>query len=240
VPKTIDNDIGIIDRSFGFDTAVEEAEKAIASAAVESRCTPNGIGIVKVMGRSSGFLAAHSALASRGVDLVLIPEVAFELDGKNGILPHIARALKRNGHCLIVLAEGAGTHLLPATAGTDPSGNKILPDNGAFLKQAINAYFKAQRVEVKIAYNDPSYMIRSVPANSADQVYCIILAQNAVHGAMAGYTGFTSALVNNRTCYLPVELIVQSSPTYLNPHGRTWERVFSSTHQPNPVRVSKL
>jgi 6-phosphofructokinase 1 len=165
VPKTIDNDIGIIDKSFGFDTSVEEAEKAIASAGVEARCTPNGIGIVKVMGRNSGFLAAHSALAARDVDLVLIPELAFELRGENGILPHIDRALKRNGHCLIVLAEGAGTHLMPATNAVDASGNKVLPDNGSFLKNEIKKYFKEHNTDVKIAYNDPSYMIRSVPGS---------------------------------------------------------------------------
>jgi 6-phosphofructokinase len=146
-------------------------------------------GIVKVMGRHAGFLAAHSALAAGKVDLVLIPEVAFELRGANGILPHIERALQRNGHCLIVLAEGAGTHLLPSTDEKDPSGNKVLPDNGSFLKTEITRFFKERNTTVKIAYNDPSYMIRSVAANSADQVYCIILAQNAVHGAMAGYTG---------------------------------------------------
>lgn len=50
---------------------------------------------------------------------------------------------------------------------------------------------------------DPTYMIRAVPSNASDNVYCTLLAQSVVHGAMAGYTGYTSGLVNGRQTYIP-------------------------------------
>ena len=240
IPKTIDNDVGLIDKSFGFDTAVQEAVSAIKSARVEACCTPNGIGVVKLMGRNSGFIAAHASLAARDVDLVLIPEVKFDLLGQSGILPHIQQSLERKGHCLIVLAEGAGEHICAKTdLGTDAGGNRILPDIGTVLKDEIKKFFKEKKIDVSLKFNDPAYMIRSVASNAADSVYCIILAQNAVHGAMAGFTGFTSAEVNNRTVYIPMEIIAKVSPVFLNPLGRTWERVISSTHQPH-APLSKL
>lgn len=232
IPKTIDNDIGLIDRSFGFDTAVQEAIRAIDSARIEAECIPNGIGIVKLMGRHAGFISAHSTLADRNVDICLIPEIDIVLEGPDGVLAQIEKSLERIGHCVIVVAEGAGDNLMNAEIQeVDESGNKRLPPIGEFLKNAINKHFKKKNMLVNIKYNDPSYMIRSVPANAADSVYCMILAQNAVHGAMAGYTGFTSAMVNNRTCMIPMSVIVKCSPTHLEPSGRTWERVTRSTHQ---------
>lgn len=232
IPKTIDNDIGLIDRSFGFDTAVENAVKAIESARIEAECIPNGIGIVKLMGRHAGFIAAHATLADRSVDICLIPENPVKMDGPGGVLKHVERSLDRIGHCVIVVAEGAGEELLASASNErDESGNKRLPPIAEFLKTEITKYFKKMNVQVNVKLNDPAYMIRSVAANAADSVYCMILAQNAVHGAMAGYTGFTSAMINNRTVFIPMEVIVKTSPTKLEPKGRTWERVTRSTHQ---------
>lgn len=233
VPKTIDNDIGVIDHSFGFNTAVQEATKAIKSVVVESVCFPNGIGIVKLMGRHAGYISCHATLASRQVDICLIPEVAFPMHGPHGLLRHVQRVLKRQGYVVIVIAEGAGSDLLASSTETDAGGNKKLPDVGSWLKNEIQSYFKKEKTEVNIKYVDPSYMIRSVPADAPDSIYCLNLAHNAVHGAMAGYTGFTSALVNNRTVMLPISVITSTSPSYLNPSGRTWERVVSLTQQPN-------
>jgi 6-phosphofructokinase 1 len=230
IPKTIDNDIGIIDRSFGFDTAVEQATKAIDSARIEAECIPNGVGIVKLMGRSAGFIAAHATLADRNVDICLIPEIPIDM---NDVLSQVDNSLRTMGHCVIVVAEGAGESLMSEKldARTDESGNKKLPPIGEFLKEEIEKHFKSKGVPINVKYNNPSYMIRSVPANAADSVYAMILAQNAVHGAMAGYTGYTSAMVNNRTVMIPMDLIVRSSPTNLQPNGRTWERVIRITHQ---------
>jgi len=232
IPKTIDNDIGVIDWSFGFNTACAEARKAIRSAVVEASCAPNGIGVVKLMGREAGHITAISTLASREVDLCLIPEVPFPMGGPDGILAHIEGSVRSQGYCVVVVAEGAGQELLKSTNQRDESGNKVLPEIGMYLQKEIQSHFAKKGMNASIKYHDPSYMIRSVPANASDSVLCMLLALNAVHGAMAGYTGFTSAVVNNRTVLLPMSIIAASSPSYLNPQGRTWERVCNLTHQP--------
>ena len=234
IPKTIDNDVDLIDRSFGFQTSVEAAQAAITSAKTEAKCNlPNGIGIVKLMGRSSGFIAVHSALASGDVDLVLVPEVPIVLDGPRGCLPHLMQRVKEKGHAVVVVAEGAGEDLLGQSTETDASGNKKLPAIGEFMKNEINRYFESKNLPSTVKYIDPSYMIRSVPANSADSIYCALLGQNAVHGAMAGFTQFTVGYCNNRVVYLPIDLVVETSPRCMDPKGRTWERVINVTRQPN-------
>jgi 6-phosphofructokinase 1 len=242
IPKTIDNDVGIIDRSFGFDTAVAEARKAVNSVVLEAQCTRNGVGIVKLMGRHAGYIAAHATLASRQVDVCLIPEVPFHLHGAHGLLPHLERVLKAQSSAVIVVAEGAGEQVMAraaAAAGAggeiqrDASGNVKLGDIGHFLSDAVNGYFAKRGRSVAVKYVDPSYMIRSVPADAEDAVYCHFLASHAVHGAMAGLTGFSVGLVTGRTVYLPLLAVVKASPSYMNPRGSTWERILSMTHQPN-------
>ena len=235
IPKTIDNDLDLLDRSFGFDSAVEAARAAIRAAAVEARCNkPNGVGIVKLMGRHAGFIAAHATLASGEVDLCLVPEVPIELEGTYGVLPHVQRVLSVKGKAVIVVAEGAGEELVGASAkAADAGGNKALPEIGPFFKSALSSYFAAQGIEVTVKYIDPSYMIRSVPANASDSMLCRMLAHNAVHGAMAGHTCFTTGLCSNRMVYLPIPALVANSPRGLRPKGRTWSRVLSLTGQPN-------
>jgi len=236
VPKTIDNDIGLIDRSFGFQTAVEAAQAAIQAAKVEAQCNiPRGIGIVKLMGRSSGFIASHAALASADVDLCLVPEVPLVPDGPQGFLPHLRRRVMEKGHAVVVLAEGAGEDVLGQSAEVDAGGNRKLPAVGDWVKKQIETYFSGQGMPATVKYIDPSYMIRSVPANAADSLYCSVLGQNAVHGAMAGYTAFSVGLVNNRMVWIPMPILTDNSPRVMAPHGRTWERVLSATHQPNTV-----
>uniref|UniRef100_A0A7S3XU18 Rhodanese domain-containing protein n=1 Tax=Heterosigma akashiwo TaxID=2829 RepID=A0A7S3XU18_HETAK len=236
VPKTIDNDIGLIDRSFGFQTAVEAAQAAIQAAKVEAQCNiPRGIGIVKLMGRSSGFIASHAALASADVDLCLVPEVPLVPDGPQGFLPHLRRRVMEKGHAVVVLAEGAGEDVLGQSAEVDAGGNRKLPAVGDWVKKQIETYFSGQGMPATVKYIDPSYMIRSVPANSTDSLYCTLLSQNAVHGAMAGYTAFSVGLVNNRMVWIPMPILTDNSPRVMAPHGRTWERVLSATHQPNTV-----
>lgn len=232
IPKTIDNDVGVIDRSFGFNTAVVHAKKAIRSAVVEASCSPNGVGIVQLMGRHAGYLACAATLASREVDVCLIPEVEVPLEG---FLSHLASIVVRNGSAVVVVAEGAGQSWLPPSNEKDESGNVLNPEIGRFLSHQVKKYFATQKLGVSIKYHDPSYMIRSVCAEAEDSIYCQSIAQNAVHGAMGGFTGFTSGLVNNRTVLLPIGLVTSTSPSFLNPHGRTWERVLSLTHQPRWV-----
>lgn len=226
--------IGVIDRSFGFNTAVAEARRAIQIAWVEARCAPFGVGVVQLMGRHAGYIAANATLAARHVDLCLVPEVQFPMHGEDGVLAVVDDILARQGFCVIVVAEGAGSDILMAEAGkTDESGNKKLPEIGKYLQQQIDHYLKKIRKrEANVKFIDPSYIVRACPCDASDSVYCQYIAANAVHGAMAGYTGFSSGLVNNRTVMIPFDVVSATSPAYMNPNGRTWERVVSLTHQP--------
>lgn len=241
IPKTIDNDVDIIDRSFGFDTSFAEAQRAIQSAKTEAAGAPNGLGIVKVMGRYAGFIAAHATLASGDVDLCLIPEVPLALEGPASFLAHIAATIKGRGHAVVVVAEGAGEKELDAEIvskgghiDTDAGGNRKLPPIGPWLQNKIASYLSSIGIKPSIKFIDPSYMIRSVPANAADAVYCTLLAQNSVHGAMAGFTAASIGLVGNRLVYLPITAITANSPRRLNPRGRTVERLLQLTRQPDP------
>lgn len=235
VPKTIDNDIGVIDRSFGFNTSVAKAKEAILSAVTEAKCAPNCVGIVKLMGRHAGYISAMATLASHSVNLCMIPEVDFKLDGPTGILPYIESVIKKNGFAVIVVAEGAGGNMITGDGSKDRGGNLILPDIGNFLKKKIVSHFEGKLPDgqnIKIKYHDPSYMIRSIAAAADDAILCSILAGNAVHGSMAGFTGFTSGQVNYKTVMIPMEIVTATSPSYMNKNGRTWERVVAKTHQP--------
>ncbi|KAL2236037.1 UNVERIFIED_CONTAM: ATP-dependent 6-phosphofructokinase 3 [Sesamum indicum] len=233
IPKTIDNDIPVIDRSFGFDTAVEEAQRAINAAHVEAESAENGIGVVKLMGRYSGFIAMYATLASRDVDCCLIPESPFYLEGKGGLFEYIEKRLKENGHMVIVIAEGAGQELLAAKNEEDASGNKLLQDVGLWISQKIKEHFaKKNKMPITLKYIDPTYMIRAIPSNGSDNVYCTLLAQSAVHGAMAGFTGFTSGLVNGRQTYIPFNRITEKQNKVVIT-DRMWARLLASTNQPS-------
>ncbi|KAI5055758.1 hypothetical protein GOP47_0029279 [Adiantum capillus-veneris] len=210
IPKTIDNDIAVIDRSFGFDTAVEEAQRAINAAHTEAESTQNGIGLVKLMGRYSGYIAMYATLASRDVDLCLIPEVPFYLEGDGGLYQFVKKRLRENGHMVIVTAEGAGQELIEtSTRACDASGNKLLQDVGLWLSQKLKDYFLKKGEALNLKYIDPTYMIRAIPSNAADNVYCTLLAQSGIHGAMAGYTGFTVGPVNGRHAYIPISRVTE-------------------------------
>uniref|UniRef100_A0A5B7AHP2 ATP-dependent 6-phosphofructokinase n=1 Tax=Davidia involucrata TaxID=16924 RepID=A0A5B7AHP2_DAVIN len=235
IPKTIDNDIPVIDKSFGFDTAVEEAQRAINAAHVEAESIENGIGLVKLMGRNSGFIAMYATLASRDVDCCLIPESPFYLEGAGGLLEYIEKRLKEHGHMVIVLAEGAGQELLSESLHQqDASGNKLLQDVGLWISQRIKDHFSRQKkkMPINLKYIDPTYMIRAVPSNASDNVYCTLLAQSAVHGAMAGYTGFTVGPVNGRHSYIPFYRINEKQNNVVIT-DRMWARLLSSTNQPS-------
>ncbi|TYJ25429.1 hypothetical protein E1A91_A07G049900v1 [Gossypium mustelinum] len=237
IPKTIDNDIAVIDKSFGFDTAVEEAQRAINAAHVEVESVENGIGIVKLMGRYSGFIAMFATLASRDVDCCLIPESPFYLEGKGGLFEFIEERLKENGHIVIVAAEGAGQEYLAQSMQgideKDASGNRLLLDVGLWLTQNIKDHFtKERKMAINMKYIDPTYMIRAIPSNASDNIYCTLLAQSAVHGAMAGYTGFTVGPVNSRHAYIPIFNVTETQNT-VKLTDRMWARLLASTNQPS-------
>jgi 6-phosphofructokinase 1 len=227
IPKTIDNDISCIDQSFGFVTAVTEAHNAIYSANREAEGARNGIGLVKLMGRDSGFIAAFATLANSEVNYCLVPEVPFTLDG---FLQALKRRIEKRGHAVIVVAEGAGQELL-ASGGSDASGNVLHGDIGIFLRDQIKAFSKKENLEINLKYIDPSYTIRSMPANSYDSVQCLLLGHNAVHAGMTGRTNMVVGYWKNRHIYVPISLAVAERKK-IDPNGWLWSAVQESTGQP--------
>ena len=230
IPKTIDNDISFIPQSFGFETAVSKATEAIECAHTEALGAPYGVGIVKLMGRESGFIAARATLAMKEVNYVLIPEAPFTLDGPGGLLQALEQRLKDRGHAVIVVAEGAGQHLIKGEEGTDPSGNRILNDIGKFLCDKIKVHFAESDIKPSVKYIDPSYIIRSVPAAANDKVYCGFLGQYAVHAAMAGRTGVVIAKVQSRYIHMPLDLVTMERRR-LSINSDLWRAVLESTGQ---------
>jgi len=232
IPKTIDNDIPFISKSFGFQTAFSEAVESIRCAHNEARGAPNGIGIVKVMGRESGFIAAHATLAQKDVNYVLVPEIDFDIEGPKGLLEVLHKRLKRAKHALIVVAEGAGQkYFKNLEVRYDPSGNRILNDIGIYIKNEIKKYFAAKNIDVNIKYIDPSYIIRSVPASPEDAVYCGFLAEHAVHAAMSGRTRMIIGRWNTRFVHLPMD-IIRIGRKKIDPNKALWQSVLLSTGQP--------
>ncbi|WP_320006873.1 ATP-dependent 6-phosphofructokinase [Maridesulfovibrio sp.] len=230
VPKTIDNDISFVTKSFGFDTAVDKATEAIMSAHVESVGVVNGIGLVKLMGRESGFIAAQATLALKDVNFVLVPEHPFEFDGEYGLLRSLEKRLDERQHAVIVCAEGAGQEQCEYTGEKDASGNPVLCDVCTLIIRRIKEYFKEVGKDVTLKFIDPSYIIRSVPANANDCVYCGFLGQHAVHAAMAGKTGMVVSRLQARYVHLPLDLVTIKRKK-LNIRSDYWRAVLESTGQ---------
>lgn len=231
IPKTIDNDLIFIQRSFGFDTAVEKATEAVAAAHMEAHSHINGIGLIKLMGRESGFIATATALASHETNFCLIPEIPFDLEGENGFLAELEKRILSRHHAVVIVAEGAGQEHLKATGEHDASGNIKLGDIGVFLKDKITDYFKKKKIHINLKYIDPSYQIRSAQANPSDSIYCERLGNNAVHAAMAGKTKIVIGLVHNKYVHLPIRLVT-AKRNKVNPEGSMWRDAIDATGQP--------
>ncbi|MBI5501564.1 MAG: ATP-dependent 6-phosphofructokinase [Deltaproteobacteria bacterium] len=229
VPKTIDNDVPFIERTFGFETAVAEATRAITAAHVEACGAPNGVGIVRLMGRHSGFIAASATLASGEVDLCLVPELPFQLDGSRGVLAFLRARLRERGHAVVVAAEGAGQDLVAAGAERDASGNAKLGDIGTFLRDALVRGLGD--LEVNVKYIDPSYIVRAAAANPADAIFCGRLAENAVHAAMAGKTALVVGLWGGLFTHVPLVAATSGRAT-ISTDSPFWRSVVESTCQP--------
>ena len=231
VPKTIDNDVAFVSRTFGYLTAVEEATKAIDCAHTEAHSVHNGISIVKIMGRHAGFIAAGATVASQDVNFTLVPEVPFALEGEGGFLQALKQRVVNRAHAVVLVAEGAGQHLLKnGDTQYDASGNVKLKDIGLFLREQIEAYFKAEEVPCAIRYFDPSYMVRSVPASAEDAILCDFFARNAVHAAMAGKTGLVIGMQHDIFTHVPIELLT-SQKKQLDLNSPAWLGVLASTGQ---------
>jgi 6-phosphofructokinase 1 len=228
IPKTIDNDIAFIDMSFGYITAVEASSTSTYTAYVEALGARNGIGLVKLMGRASGFIAASAALANNVVNFCLVPEVDFTLEGFLAALK--SRILSR-GYAVIVVGEGAGQNLFPEDLGTDASGNPKLGNIGHYLREQIKEFFCAEQIDMTLKYIDPSYTIRSAPANAYDSAFCLLLGYNAVHAGMTGRTNMLIGNSNNQFTHVPIPLVVNQRKR-IDPKGRMWEDVLSCTGQP--------
>lgn len=233
IPKTIDNDINFIQRSFGVETAFSEACESIHSAHTEAEGAYNGIGLVKLMGRESGFVAANAVLATGEANFCLIPEVDFDLEGENGLLKQIENRLMRKNHIVIVVAEGAGQKYVndPKNLQYDLSGNVKLGDIGLFLKEKINAYFKERKIDIALRYIDPSYNIRSCAPTPNDSIFCFQLAQMAVHAGMSGRTGMVVGHNHGQFIHLPIE-VATSKRKNINVKEQLWQSVLEATGQP--------
>ena len=231
IPKTIDNDISYVEQSFGFVTAVSEATTSIYSAHTEAAGARNGVGLVKLMGRESGFIAAYACLANADANFCLVPEVKFTLEG---LAQAVKKRLEQRHHAVIVVGEGAGQELMAATQQRDASGNIRFGDIGTFLKDQITGYFKKAGTEITLKYIDPSYNIRSMPANAHDSAFCLLLGHDAVHAGMAGRTNMVVGYWKNEFTHVPIHAAV-SKRKKIDPNGRLWNNVLASTGQPGQL-----
>ena len=231
IPKTIDNDISYIHKTFGFETAVSEATHVTRAVHNEAEGARNGIGLVKLMGRDSGFIAAYAAIVDGQVNFCLVPEVPFTLDG---LFKALRERLERRKHAVVVVAEGAGQDLIATRGERDASGNILHSDIGIFLRDVIKDHFKKTGMEITLKYIDPSYTIRSVPANPHDSALCVLLGHNAVHAGMAGRTGIIIGFWNQHFTHVPIPLAVAERKK-IDPEGWVWRSVLSSTGQPRDM-----
>jgi 6-phosphofructokinase 1 len=232
IPKTIDNDVAFVSRTFGYLTAVQEAAKVLHRAHTEARSVEHGVALVKLMGRHAGFIAAGATVASQDVNFTLVPEVPLKLEGPRGFLAALRTRLLQRKHAVVVVAEGAGQDLLElAQAERDASGNVKLKDIGLFLRERIEASCQAEQVPLVMRYIDPSYLIRSSPANAEDSILCDLFARHAVHAAMAGKTGLVIGYLNDKFIHVPIELLT-SRKKALDPAGFAWSAVLAATGQP--------
>jgi 6-phosphofructokinase 1 len=232
VPKTIDNDIPLVWMSFGYATALETAGEVIRAAHVEARGAPNGLVVVRLMGRHAGFIAAGAALASGEANFVLVPEVEFPLEGEGGFLDALEKRIVDRAHALVVIAEGAGQHLIQAEhAGHDDSGNPKFHDNGPWLCGHIKEHFAKRDIPINLKYMDPSYLIRSVPSNAWDRILSDRMARYAVHAGMAGKTDVMIGSIHNRLIHVPIATVIREQKR-MEPTSDLWSAVLSATGQP--------
>ena len=232
IPKTVDNDVAFVSRTFGYLTAVQEAAQVLHRAHTEARSVGNGISLVKLMGRHAGFIAGGATVASQDVNFILVPEVPFRLEGERGFLAALKQRIVNRKHALVVVAEGAGQNLLESPkAERDASGNVKLKDIGLFLRDRIEAHFKAEKIPVVMRYFDPSYLIRSSPANAGDSILCDQFARNAVHAAMAGKTGLVIGLLHDKFIHVPIELLA-TRKKMMSLDSLAWTATLAATGQP--------
>jgi 6-phosphofructokinase 1 len=233
IPKTVDNDVPYVSRTFGYQTAVQEATRVITCAHTEVHSVQNGIALVKLMGRHAGFIAAEATVSSQEVNFCLIPEIPFKLEGAGGFLNALKKRTLKRAHAVIVVAEGTGQDLLEHKGEEcDASGNVKLRDIGLFLREKIESYFRAEKIPMVMRYLEPSYIIRSVPADAEDAILCDQYARHAVHAAMAGKTGLVIGLLHDQFIHVPIEMLAKQEKR-VDPNGSIWHAVLATTGQPS-------
>ena len=237
IPKSIDNDMPIIDKSFGLESVVQESVRTIRAANVEANCNLNGIGLVKLFGRSSGFVAMLSTLAARDVNICLIPEIPFNLYGENGLLDFIFQRMQVKEHCVIVVSDGARFSVKDYKT----SNGRPVEDIGLVIKKEIIEKSEELGIEVNLKYMDPTYVVRAVPANEYDCNLCAKLAESAVHCAFAGFTNFSVGMINNKPCMIPLEKMCGKSERKVEFNSDDYLMLLASTGQPSfyPQEVSE-
>jgi len=232
IPKTVDNDVAFVTRTFGYLTAVEEAARVLDRAHIEAKSVHNGVALVKLMGRHAGFIAAGATVASQDVNFTLVPEVPFKLEGERGFLAVLKERVLKRAHAVIVVAEGAGQDLIEKTpAERDASGNVKLHDIGLFLRERIEGHFKAQKIPMVMRYFDPNYLVRSSPANAGDSILCDLFARHAAHAAMAGKTGLVIGFLHDAFVHVPIALLA-GQKKQIDPASGWWRAVLATTGQP--------
>ena len=229
IPKSIDNDMPIIDKSFGLESAIQESVRTIRAANVEANCNLNGIGLVKLFGRSSGFVAMLSTLAARDVNICLIPEVPFNLYGDNGLLDFIFQRIQIKEHCVIVVSDGARFSVKDYKT----SNGRPVDDIGLIIKKEIIKKSEELGIEVNLKYMDPTYVVRAVPANEYDCNLCAKLAESAVHCAFAGYTCFSVGMINNKPCMIPLDKMCGKCERKIEFNSDDYLMLLASTGQPS-------
>ncbi len=229
IPKSIDNDMPIIDKSFGLESAIQESVRTIRAANVEANCNLNGIGLVKLFGRSSGFVAMLSTLAARDVNICLIPEIPFNLYGENGLLDFIFQRIQIKEHCVIVVSDGARFSVKDYKT----TNGKPVEDIGIVIKKEIIKKSEELGIEVNLKYMDPTYVVRAVPANEYDCNLCAKLAESAVHCAFAGFTNFSVGMINNKPCMIPLEKMCGKSERKVEFNSDDYLMLLASTGQPS-------
>lgn len=230
IPKTIDNDLCHVGRSFGFESAVYKTTDIVRTAYWEAKGAYRGIGLVKLMGRDSGFITAYASLATPFVDFCFIPESRFVLEGPNGLYAALERRFRKKPWAVLVIAEGAGQHFFERDAGQDPSGNQKKHDIGQFLRQRVTDHFKSQGDPVKVRYIDPSYLIRGIPAHGTDAIYCAQLAEHAAHAAMAGCSDMVVGSWARSFTHVPLSLATGERQK-VELEGDLWQGVLGATRQ---------
>jgi 6-phosphofructokinase 1 len=199
VPKTIDNDLGATDQTFGFDTALHVASEAIDRLHTTAE-SHNRILVVEVMGRNAGWIALHAGVAG-GADVILIPEIPFDIEE---VCQRITRRHARGRYfSIVVAAEGAtpaaGSAMTVTAGDTDEFGHPRLGGIGQQLEREIEA-----RTGFETRTTVLGHIQRGGTPTAFDRVLATRLGLAAIDAAHDGRWGTMTALHATRIELVPL------------------------------------